>query len=60
MKGEALYPMNIIMSEKGDVAVLGEVIRIYAQHHECCQITGGNFQPGKNALSENPPLSIWG
>ncbi|CAI6342359.1 unnamed protein product [Periconia digitata] len=35
MDGEALYSMNIKMSEKGDVAVLDEVIRIYAKHHEC-------------------------
>lgn len=31
----ALCPISIKMSENGDVAMLDEVIKIYAQHHEC-------------------------
>ena len=27
--------MNVVMSERGDVANLNEVITLYAQHHEC-------------------------
>jgi len=35
MGGEASCPVDIEMSERGDVAMLDEVIGIYAQHHEC-------------------------
>src|SRR6266480_5129524 len=35
MGGEAPYLMSIKMSERGDVAMLDEVIGVYAQHHEC-------------------------
>ncbi|KAF2726516.1 hypothetical protein EJ04DRAFT_582609 [Polyplosphaeria fusca] len=35
MEGGLLYPISITMSENGDVAILDEVIKIYAQHHEC-------------------------
>lgn len=33
--GEAPYLMSIRMSERGDVAMLDEVIGVYAQHHKC-------------------------
>ena len=35
MGGEALYLMSIKMLEQGDVAMFDEVIKVYAQHHEC-------------------------
>ncbi|KAI9775913.1 MAG: hypothetical protein M1839_000702 [Geoglossum umbratile] len=35
MGGEASCPVDIETSERGDVAMLDEVIGIYAQHHEC-------------------------
>lgn len=35
MGGKAPYLMSIKMSERGDVAMWDEVIRISAQHHEC-------------------------
>lgn len=35
MGGEAPYLMSIKMSERGDVAMFDEVIKVYAQHHEC-------------------------
>jgi len=35
MGGEALYLMNIKMSERADVAMFDEVIKVFAQHHEC-------------------------
>jgi hypothetical protein len=33
--GEVQYPMSIKLSERGDVAMLDEVIEIYVQHHGC-------------------------
>jgi hypothetical protein len=35
MGGEAPYLMNIKMSERADVAMFDEVIKVFAQHHEC-------------------------
>jgi hypothetical protein len=35
MGGEAPYLLSVKMSERGDVAKLDEVIKVFAQHHEC-------------------------
>lgn len=35
MGGAAPYLISIKMSEQGNVAMLDEVIRVYARHHEC-------------------------
>lgn len=35
MEEGALYPISIKISENGGVAILDEVIKVYAQNHEC-------------------------